>query len=773
MSILDNFVDEDDEEKTVTGNVKKPLHDLAKSRYLNYAMSVITSRALPDVRDGLKPVHRRILYAMYADLRLTEDKKHRKSAAVVGEVMGKYHPHGDQAIYDSMVRMAQDFSMRMPLVDGHGNFGNIDGDNAAAMRYTEARLKGVTGDLLSEIKKDTVTFRPNYDNTNQEPVVLPATLPLLLINGSTGIAVGMATNIPPHNPDEVIDAAVDLLRNPTRRVSTLVRNHILGPDFPTGGDIVEGEDDIVKMYEEGTGSVTIRSKWHTEKKGRRQQLIVTEIPYGVTKQSLVEKIAKHILDDELPQIEDIRDESTRDIRIVLELKYGADVNAAMAYLLKYTPLESKFHTNLTCLIPDPKDPERVVPERLDLKEMLQAFLDFRMEVIQRRLEYDLKGLESRIHILEGFVKVLDSVDKAIEIVMGAKSKDDARDGIMSHYSIDHEQADHVLNTKIYRLANYETQSIRDELKEKTASASEIRDMLADEDARKELLISELKSLKRKYGSDRLTTIEADLKSFEYDESLYIEELDVFCVVSRAGWVRRQKSYTDLSTLRVRDGDELGWVLPGNTRDVIQFYTNVGKVYTSRINELPDTTGFGEPIQSMFSFDDGEKVIAAFTEHENDIDGTEQMVAVAAGGNAVRFDASKYMEPSTAAGRSYMRLDDGDGVVNVEAVQNDDDHMVLVTRDGRCLSFPPEEINHVKGVAKGVKTMTLNSKDEVLAFSFTSGTRGGSLCVETNRGAEHDVRHTTYGVGKRGQLGSIGIKRGSYVKWLRETREVEE
>lgn len=685
-------------------------------------------------------------------------------------------PVHNSACYEAMVRMAQPWAMRLPLVDGHGNFGSVDGDNAAAHRYTEARLQPVMTDLMQDIRKEAVSFRPNFDNTTTEPEVLPFSLPLLLINGATGIAVGMATNIPPHNIGNVCDAAIDLLRNPARRDATLVRNHLIGPDFPTGGNIVESPEEIEEIYATGKGTVTIRSKWHTEKKGRTTYLVITEIPYAVAKQTLVEKIAGHIVDEKIPQIVDIRDESTKEIRVVLELKKGANVDAVMAYLLKYTPLQSGFHVNMTCLIPDHNNEGRVIPKRLSLKEMLQEFLDFRVSVITRRLEYELGGLKERVHILDGFITVLSDAQKAVDLVMVSKSKGEASTLLMDHFKIDEDQANHVLDTKIYRLASYEIEGVKEELKEKKARAKEIEDLLADEEALKQVLIDELKSLKKEYDDGRRTTIEEDLRTFEYDESLYIEEVDVHCVLSRQGWIRRQKSYTDLSTLRVRDNDELGWVLSASTRDVALFFTNKGKVYTERVDELPDTTGYGEPIQSLFSFDNGEKVIAAFTQHKTGLTGKEEMVAISTDGSGVRFDVSKYIEPSTSVGRTFMRLEDDQSIVNVEATlpdaADDDDHVVLITRDGRCLSFEPKEIRHVKGVGKGVNTITLSKGDSILAFGMSSGTRGGSLSVETNRGATHDLRHTTHGVGARGQLGTRVLKTGTYVKWLRETVEMK-
>jgi DNA gyrase subunit A len=790
MSILDIFAKKDDSEssddttekpKAVREEVKvgaepsdskQALHEIATTRYLNYAMSVITSRALPDIRDGLKPVQRRILYSMYDDLKLTHDKRHRKSASVVGNTIAKFHPHGDSACYEAMVRMAQPWVMRLPLVDGHGNFGSVDGDNPAAHRYTEAKLQPVVSDLLLDLKKDVVPFVPNFDSTTAEPFVLPATLPVLLINGATGIAVGMATNIPPHNLGEIVDACVDLIRNPARKTDTLVKNFIQGPDFPTGGVMTQSLEDLITIYEEGTGSITIRSKWHTEKKGKKEYLVVTEIPYAVTKQSLIEKIAHHIVNNDLPQVEDIRDESTDDIRIVMELKAGSSVDAALAYLFKNTALESKFHVNLTCLVPDDQDPFRTTPLRLGLKDMLDYFIKFRMEVVQKRLQFDLKGLKERIHILEGFVKVLSDIQKAVDLVMTSTSKDHAKDLLIQTFGIDALQADHVLNTRIYRLANYEIQGVKDELQEKTTKASEIEGLLADENARRDVLIRELKSMKKLYGDSRRTSREENAKTFIYDESLYIEAADVVCVTSRAGWVRRQKSYSDVKTLRVRDTDSLGWVLPGNTRESILFFTNKGKVYTTRVENLPETTGYGDPVQSLFSFDDGEKIVSCFTLDPRVLKRDDILVAVTLKGQGIRFEVEKMVDPSTVSGRTYMKLDADDEVLGVDRVESPDDHAVLISRNGKSLSFPVEEINMVKGPGKGVKTLNLNRNDSILAFGLTSGTRGGAVSVDTSNGATHEIRHTTHGVGKRGQNGHAVLKRGSFVKWNLEVREVK-
>src|SRR5450432_2030073 len=445
----------------------------AQRRYLNYAVSVITSRALPDVRDGLKPVQRRILYAMYANLHLYPDAKFRKSATIVGDVLGKFHPHGDSACYEAMVRLAQPFSMRVTLVEGHGNFGSLDGDAPAAHRYTEARLAPLAMELLDEIKQGTVDFRPNYDGSTEEPIVLPAKVPQLLINGSTGIAVGMATNIPPHNLAEVCEAAVALIDDRKLETKDLLK-YIKGPDFPTGGQITNSKKELREIYETGQGGVRVRGEWKTESGGRGgDQIVVTSIPFALTKASVVERIADVIIAKKLPLLVDVRDESTDDVRIVLELKPGADPTMVMAYLYKHTPLETGFHVNLTCLFPT-ENREIAGPMRLDLKAMLREFLEFREVTVRRRFEFELAELERRIHILEGFAVIFDLLDEAIRIIRKSDGKADAAQKLIKRFELSEAQTEAILELKLYKLARLEILAITEELKEKRARAKEIQ-----------------------------------------------------------------------------------------------------------------------------------------------------------------------------------------------------------------------------------------------------------------------------------------------------------
>src|ERR687896_671289 len=477
------------------GNV--PLHEAAQARYLNYALSVITSRALPDVRDGLKPVQRRILFTMWQQ-NLTADAKHRKCAKVVGDVMGNYHPHGDAALYETLVRMAQPFSLRYPLVDGSGNFGSLDGDPAAAMRYTECRLARISDEMLTEIEQATVYFRPNYDGTRTEPVVLPARIPNLLVNGATGIAVGMATNIPPHNLNEVCTALIKFLDNQELSSAQLCR-YVKGPDFPTGGHILNSADELKEIYRSGSGTIRLRATWEEGSASRSNRtLFITSIPYAVNKAALVERIADVVLSRKLPPLLDVKDVSTDDVRIALEIKKEADERMVMAYLFKNTPLQTNFIVNLTCLIPT-ENPEVGRPERADLHSILWHFLHFRLEVVTARLEHELEGLRKRIHVLEGFEKVFDALDEIIRIIRKSDGKADSAEKIIKRFELDAEQADAILELKLYRLARLEILVIQQELAEKRKRARQINALLKDEEARWKVVRDEIEEIQKSYA----------------------------------------------------------------------------------------------------------------------------------------------------------------------------------------------------------------------------------------------------------------------------------
>ncbi|MCC7240318.1 MAG: DNA topoisomerase IV subunit A, partial [Acidobacteria bacterium] len=595
------------------GPTDVPLHEAAQARYLNYALSVITSRALPDVRDGLKPVQRRILYTMWQQ-NLTADAKHRKCAKVVGDVMGNYHPHGDTAIYDTLVRMAQPFSLRYPLVDGSGNFGSLDGDAAAAMRYTECRLARLSDEVLQEIEQETVHFRPNYDGTRQEPVVLPSRIPNLLANGATGIAVGMATNIPPHNLHEVCTALVKLLDDPDLSSVQLCR-WVKGPDFPTGGHVLNSPTELREIYRTGSGSIRIRGTWEPGAASRGSKMVyITSVPYGVNKAQLVEQIGDVVLGRKMPHLVDVKDLSTDDVRIELELKGSADENLVMAYLFKHTPLQTSFAVNLTCLVPT-ENPEVGRPERLDLKQMLWHFLHFRLDVVTSRLEHELAQLERRIHILEGFEKVFDALDEIIRIIRKSDGKADAADKIVKRFELDAGQADAILELKLYRLARLEILVIQNELGDKRKRARQITALLDDDAGRWTLVREEIADIQKKYGdprgNPRRTRIE-EAEEVEYSAESFIVDEDNVVIVSRDGWVKRQKEVRDLSTTRLREGDGVLAAAAGSTRATVVFFSNFGTAYTARIVDVPASTGYGEPVQKLFKFKDGERVIAAFS-----------------------------------------------------------------------------------------------------------------------------------------------------------------
>ena len=748
------------------------LHEAAQSRYLNYALSVITSRALPDVRDGLKPVQRRILFTMWQQ-NLTADAKHRKCAKVVGDVMGSFHPHGDAALYETLVRMAQPFSLRYPLVDGSGNFGSLDGDNAAAMRYTECRLARISDEMLSEIDQQTVHFRPNYDGTKTEPVVLPARIPNLLINGTTGIAVGMATNVPPHNLGEVCTALVKLLDNPDLSSAQLCR-YIKGPDFPTGAQILNSAEELRDIYKTGAGTVRLRATWEEGHASRgARTLYITSLPYVVNKATLVERIAEIVLSRKLPPLLDVKDVSTDDVRIALEVKRDADARMVMAYLFKNTPLQSSFIVNLTCLIPT-ENTEVGRPERLDLKAILWHFLHFRFEVVTSRLEHELTALKKRIHVLEGFEKIFDALDEILRLIRKSDGKADSAQKIMSRFGLDAEQTDAILELKLYRLARLEILVIRNELADRRKRARQIGGLLGDEDARWKIVRDELKDIQEKYagkGDRRRTLIEA-AEEVAFTEDDFIVEEDNVVIVSRDGWLKRQKEVRDLSTTRLREGDTVLSVLPGSTRSTAVFFTNFGAAYTTRIVDVPASTGYGEPVQKLFKLRDGEKVIAAFSLDPRvvgDIETRREVepppvhaLAVTNDGYSLRFSLESFVEPSTRAGRRYARPSEGVEVVGVARITGNET-VIAATHDARAILCAADEINYLSGPGKGVILIKLTGKsDRVLGFIASSGDRD-IMRVETTRGAEQTISTAKYEVTSRGGKGRELLQRGQFTR----------
>jgi DNA gyrase subunit A len=750
-----------------TSNVS--LHEAAQVRYLNYALSVITARALPDVRDGLKPVQRRILFTMWQQ-NLTADAKHRKCAKVVGDVMGNYHPHGDSAIYETLVRMAQSFSLRYPLIEGSGNFGSLDGDGAAAMRYTECRLARISDEVLQEIEQETVAFRPNYDGTKTEPVVLPSRIPNLLVNGTTGIAVGMATNIPPHNLNEICAALIKLLDNPDLSTLQLCR-WVKGPDFPTGGHILNSPDELKEIYRTGSGSIRLRATWEEGPAARSsKKLYITSIPYAVNKAQLVEQIGDVVLSRKMPHLIDVRDVSTDDVRIELEVKAGADDNLVMAYLFKNTSLQTTFAVNMTCLVPT-ENAEAGRPERLDLKQMLWHFLHFRLEVVTSRLEHELQQLQRRIHILEGFEKVFDALDEIIRIIRKSEGKADSAEKIMARFSLDAEQTDAILELKLYRLARLEILVIQNELGEKRKRARQITALLKDEEGRWKLVREELEEIQKKYGDPRRTRIE-EAEEVEYSADAFIIEEDNVVIVSRDGWVKRQKEVKDLSTTRLREGDSVLAAVAGSTRATVVFFSNFGVAYTSRIVDVPASTGYGDPIQKLFKLKDGERIVAAFSldprvarkiEAKKEGDAPPlHAIGMTSDGYAMRFSLQPYVEVSTRSGRRYARVADGAEVVNV-GLTTGDETVIAATANARAMLAKAEEINFLSGPGRGVILIKIDfPEDKVLGAIVSTGDRD-LMTVETTRGGEQTISTTKYEVTGRGGKGRELLQRGGFTR----------
>lgn len=765
--------------------------EATRTRYLNYALSVITSRALPDVRDGLKPVQRRILYAMSHDLHLSADSRFMKCAAVVGEVMKSYHPHGDASIYDALVRMAQPFSLRYPLVEGYGNFGSIDGDPPAAFRYTECRLMPIAQELLNELRQQTVDFRPNYASTTDEPIVLPAQFPNLLVNGASGIAVGMATNIPPHNLREVCKALDALLENRDLPLEKLTR-YITAPDFPTGGVILNTPDEIRQVYATGQGTIKLRGTYELDPE-KANIVLITSIPYGIEKDPLVQRIGELIGKGMVPQLTNIKDLSTDDVRIALELRPGSNVDAALAYLFKNTPLQTNFNVNLTCLLPA-AGAEIAVPDRLDLRSILQHFLDFRLDIVTRRLQYELSNLLQRIHILEGFAIVFNNLDEAIRIIRDSDGKADAAPKLIARFNLSDLQADAVLETKLYRLGKLEIHDILEELEQRQKRAAEIQALLADESARWRIIRTELKEIGRAYGDDRRTKVDGPPEAIEYRAEDYIVDEDAWVIVTRDGWAKRQKSFTDVASIRVREEDRVGWVYRSRARQTLTIFTDRGMAYTLRVNDIPMTTGHGDPIQKQFAFEDNEHIVCVLCHDPRclpeprdipqspaslvqgtlaGVNGTNGEasgpalppppygIALTAGGKVLRFALAPLAAVSTRKGRSLVRLDamiSDDLVVGVEATDGTE-NVCLATRSARVLIFPVTEANVVGSAAKGVNAIKLDSDDRVLGFALANKMREG-LTVRTNRGATQIIRATKYPVTGRGGRGYGVLQRGS-------------
>jgi DNA gyrase subunit A len=758
------------------GEIDASLESEARRRYLNYALSVITSRALPDVRDGLKPVQRRILYAMLHDSHLRPDAKYRKCANVIGSVLGRYHPHGDSSVYDAMVRMAQDWALRVPLVDGQGNFGSLDGDPPAAMRYTECRLAPPAMELLRELDLDTVDMHPNYDGTTEEPSVLPARFPNLLVNGSTGIAVGMATNIPPHNLREITSALIALAENRDIDHVQLMK-HVDGPDFPTGGQLLNSKVELRQIYKDGQGTIRVRGEYKLESRKRGgNDIVITSIPYALSKSDVVERIAEVIISRKLPYLLDVRDESTTDVRIVLEIKRDADPELVMAYLFKQTPLQSNFHVNMTCLVPPgflDDDTGRKLPadappqpRKMGIKEALGHFLDFRLEVVERRFKYQLAQLEARIHILDGFVTIFDALDQLIKLIRASDGKEDAANKIKKQFKLDDEQTDAILELKLYKLARLEINVIREELGQKSAEAKKIKAILKSEDKLWTVIKDELKAVAAELGTPRRTKTGGASEEMAFDADAFIVDEDAHIVVTRDGWIKRVRELKDPNQTRTREGDEVTHVLPGSTKEKVIFFTNKGSGYVIKINDIAATTGYGDPAQKYFKFADGERIISAMTLDPRAMV-APTLLAISRRGYGLRFASAQHTDVTTKAGRRYAKPGEGDEMIDVVPC-NDGDVVVTATRDGHVLLCKADEIAKLEGPGRGVTVIKTEDDDAVIGF--IAGVKSDQLHLATEKtGKPFDVAADPKQVKARGGKGHQIIKRAQLVVVPRPVR----
>jgi DNA gyrase subunit A len=665
--------------------------------------------------------------------------------------------------------MAQDWAMRATMIDGSGNWGSLDGDEAAAMRYTECRLAVPAMELLRELDFDTVDMRPNYDGTTEEPSVLPARFPNLLVNGSTGIAVGMATNIPPHNLRELTDALIALADNRDLEHKSLM-SHIKGPDFPTGGLLLNSKAELNQIYKEGQGTIRVRGEYKLEDRKRGgTDIVVTSIPYALTKTTVVEKIAEVIIARKLPYLLDVRDESTTDVRIVLEIKKDADPELVMAYLFKQTPLQSNFHVNLTCLVPPafladeegrklPADAP-AQPRRMGIKEALGYFLDFRLEVVERRFKYQLAQLEARIHILDGFVTIFDALDALIKLIRQSDGKEDAAGKIMKQFKLDEIQTDAILELKLYRLAKLEINVIRGELAEKAAEAKKIRAILKSQDKLWTVIKDELKATAAELGTPRRTKTGGAAGEMEFDADAFIVDEDAHIVVTRDGWIKRVRELKDPNQTRTREGDEVTHVLPGSTREKVIFFTNRGAGYVIKINDIAATTGYGDPAQKYFKFADGERIVAAMTLDPRAMV-APTLLAISRKGYGLRFASAPASEITTKAGRRYARPGEGDEMIGVVAC-NDGDVVVTATRDGHVLLCKADEIAKLEGPGRGVTV--LKTEDDDVVIGFIAGVKSDQLVLETDKtGKRFEIAADPKQVKARGGKGTQIVKRQTLV-----------
>lgn len=685
-----------------------------QTSYIDYAMSVIVGRALPDVRDGLKPVHRRILYAM-SELNLTYDKPYRKSARIVGDTMGKYHPHGDSSIYDAMVRLAQDFSTRYPLVDGHGNFGSIDGDSQAAMRYTEAKMTKMTGEMLRDIGKETVDYAPNFDETLKEPLVLPSRFPNLLVNGSNGIAVGMATNIPPHNLREVVEAIIALIEDPNIEINDLIK-YVKGPDFPTGG-IIMGKTGIYNAYTMGRGRIKLRSKTHIEEISKtRQRIVVTEIPYMVNKAKMVEKIADLVRDKKVVGISDIRDESDRNgIRVCIDLRKDVNASIILNQLYKYTQLQDTFSVINLALVDNQ-------PKVLNLKEILVHYLNHQKDIIVRRTEYDLKKAKARAHIVEGLLIALDNIDEIIKIIRA--SYNDAEEKLMERFDLSEVQAKAIVDMRLRRLQGLEREKLENEYAELLKTIEYLESVLASDELVMSIIKEELTEIKDKYGDERRTAFEVDDEDFDMED--LIEEEDIVVTITYVGYVKRLPASTyktqkrggkGVTALSTRENDFVKHLFFTTTHHYIMFFTNKGKVYRLKGYEIPDASRIakGTAIVNLLALDPGEKITAVIPIKEFKDD--EYLVMATRNGVFKKTSLTEY-DSSRKNGIVAINLAEDDELIGV-SLTDGNQNIILGTHKGLAIKFNEADVRAIGRVSKGVKGISLKEDDHLIGMDIAT------------------------------------------------------
>ena len=779
--VLDEIVEEENEENPaetpqnneleagiVAGLEDAPLVETVKSSFLDYAMSVIVSRAIPDARDGFKPVHRRVVYSMN-ESGMQPDKPFKKCARIVGDVMGKYHPHGDSAIYQTLVRLAQPFSMRYTLVDGHGNFGSVDGDEAAAMRYTEARMTKLSLEMVRDINSDVVDFVDNYDGTEREPVVLPSRFPNLLVNGSSGIAVGMATNIPPHNLGEVIDGVVAVARNPEITPFELME-YIKGPDFPTGG-IILGKGGIKDAYETGTGSIAIRSRCHIEERGEHglKRIVVTEIPYQVNKASMIEHIAELVRDKRIEGITDIRDESNKEgIRVVIDVRRDVIPEVLLNHLYKLTSLQSSYGIIMLCLVEN-------APKIAPLNVMLNSYLDFQVEVIERRTKFLLSKDEARVHIVLGLLKCHDNIDEIINIIKDSSTPEEASNTLIAKFGFSEQQTQAILAMTLRRLTGIETQKLEAERDQLYASIANYKHILESRENEIEVVIKELLEIKEKFGDERRTEISNELSTID-DESLIPEE-DIVIALTKNGYIKRLTSDAfkaqhrggrGVRGMATNDNDVVDIMIYARTHTDLLLFTNLGKVYRTRAYNVPEQarTGKGLPVVNFINVEKDEKVMAIITVDEYSED--KCLLFVTEGGIVKRTPIQEF-ESIRKTGKIAITLREGDSLLNVKEVK--DDTIVGIAADtGKMVNFYANEVRPMGRTASGVKGIEL--EEDSKAVGVTTSLEGRYILSITNKGFGKMSDATDYRITKRGAKGVTTLKTTEKIGKLVTVRAVE-